>query len=112
MSRYYSMVLNVSGHNPEKAEEIMEVAKEHWSFDDDDFDDSGNNLFAAGEDSLCGGKSEEEFTTELSEAIWKVNGAFCTVQVDATYLEDLPCETHMPDEDDYKRFLEKDKEED
>ena len=108
MSRYYSMVLNVSGHNQEKSEEIMEAANKHWEFDD--FNEYNNELSASGESNLCGGKTEEEFAEEISEAIWKVNGAFCTVQVDATYLEDLPCETYMPDEDSYKRFLEKEKE--
>ncbi len=40
-------------------------------------------------------------------AIWKANGAYCEVSVDATYMESLPYETHSLDEDDYKRLMEK-----
>ena len=103
MSRYYSMVLNVSGHNQEKSEEIMEAANKHWEFDD--WSNYNNELSASGESSLTGGESEEEFAERITEAIWKANGKFCTVQVDATYLEDLPCETYSFDEEDYQRFV-------
>jgi len=97
------MVLNVSGHNQEKSEEIMEAANKHWEFDD--WSNYNNELSASGESSLTGGESEEEFAERITEAIWKANGKFCTVQVDATYLEDLPCETYSFDEEDYQRFV-------
>ena len=52
------------------------------------------------------GRSEEQFTERLSVAIWRANGGYCRVSVDATYLENLPYETHGLDESDYARLIE------
>ena len=38
-------------------------------------------------------------------AIWRANGSFCEVVVNATYLEDLPYETYTLDESDYARLI-------
>jgi hypothetical protein len=38
-------------------------------------------------------------------AIWRANGAYCDVTVDATYLESLPYETHCLSEADYARLI-------
>jgi len=60
---------------------------------------------ASAEHSLAGGESEEEFTERLAVAIWRANGGFCEVVVSATFLENLPYEIHMLDEDDYERLM-------
>ena len=60
---------------------------------------------ASAQHSLSGGESEEEFTERLSLAIWRANGKFCDVSVDATFLEDLPYEIHTLDENDYERLI-------
>lgn len=44
-------------------------------------------------------------TERLSLAIWRANGAYCDVTVRATYLEELPYETHCLDEADYARLI-------
>ena len=62
-------------------------------------------LTASEEASLCGGESEEQFTERLSLAVWKANGEFCEVTINATYLENLPYEIHSLDEDDYERLM-------
>jgi hypothetical protein len=62
-------------------------------------------LQASASDWLCGGESEEQFTERLSVAIWRANGEFCEVVVNATYLEELPYESHTLDQDDYDRLI-------
>jgi hypothetical protein len=102
MSRYYEMSVEISGHRPEKAEAIRAAAASLWEFID--WYDQDDTLRASAKGSLCGGETEEEFTERLSLAIWRANGAYCDVTVDATYLESLPYETHCLNEDDYHRL--------
>ena len=55
--------------------------------------------------SFAGGETEEEFTERLAVAIWRANGGYCEVIVNATFLENLPYEIHTLDEDDYERLI-------
>jgi len=103
MSRYYGMNVTISGHNPAFFEEIKVAAGEEWPFEE--WSNSDEQLTAYAEDNLCGGESEELFTERLSVAIWRTNGAYCDVTVDATYLETLPYETHCLNEADYSRLI-------
>ena len=107
MSRFYEMSVEVSGHNPAKVAEIQAAAEQEWPFDDwwSAEDDNAATRHASGQSSLCGGETEEEFTERLSLAIWRANGGFCRVSVDATYLENLPYETYELDEADYARLI-------
>jgi hypothetical protein len=41
----------------------------------------------------------------MSVAIWRANGGFCEVVVNATYLEELPYEIHSLDQADYDRLM-------
>ena len=104
MSRFYEMSVEVSEHDPAKMAQIQEAAEGEWPFDD--WFDSGENLTASGQANLSGGETEEEFTERLSLAIWRANGGYCRVSVDATYLENLPYETHELEESDYARLIE------
>lgn len=108
MSRFYEMSVEVSGHGPAKVGEIRAAAEQEWPFGDwwSPGDDDAAAMHASGQGSLCGGESEEDFTERLSLAIWHANGGFCRVSVDATYLENLPYETHELDEKDYARLTE------
>jgi hypothetical protein len=104
MSRFYQMSVEVSGHDPAKVSQIQTAAQEEWPFEE--WWSSGDRkTSASAQDSLYGGESEEEFTERLSVAIWRANGSFCEVVVDATYLENLPYETHNLGEDDYTRLI-------
>ena len=103
MSRHYEMSVEISGHRPERADAIRAAATDQWEFID--WSDQDETLTASAEGSLCGGESEEEFTERLSVAIWRANGAYCDVTVDATYLESLPYETHCLNEADYARLI-------
>jgi hypothetical protein len=103
MSRNYEMDIKISGYRPDRTAAIQEAIEQEWTitfaYDDE------NTLTASGEDSLGGGESEEEFTERLSLAVWKANGEYCEVVVDATYLDDLPYQTHCLDEVDYDRLM-------
>jgi hypothetical protein len=103
------MSVEISEHDPAKAPQIQAAATEQWPFSDwwfsGDEDQVSAAMHASAQHNLCGGESEEQFTERLSLAIWRANGRYCCVVVDATYLESLPYETHSLDEDDYARLL-------
>jgi hypothetical protein len=103
MSRRYEMSVEIAGHRPEKADAVCAAAASQWGFAD--WYDQDGALTASAEGNLCGGEGEEQFTERLAVAIWKANGAYCDVTVDATYLESLPQETHCLDEADYARLI-------
>ena len=104
MSRYYEMGVEILGYAPEKEDQIKQAAEGVWPFAD--WSSSGDgNLQASAQDSLGGGESEEQFTERLSVAIWRANGSFCEVVVNATYLDNLPYETHTLDQEDYDRLI-------
>ena len=112
MSRFYEMSVEVSGHDPAKVAEIQAAAEQEWPFDDWWFAGERRReqrCTHPGRDNLCGGETEEEFTERLSLAIWRANGGYCHVSVDATYLENLPYETHELDEADYARLIQDDR---
>jgi hypothetical protein len=108
MSRFYAMKVQISGHDPAKVSQIQAAAGEEWPFDDWWLSGEGDeeaSMQASAEHRLCGGVSEEEFVERLSVAIWRANGSYCKVVVDATFLENLPYETHTLDESDYVRLI-------
>ena len=108
MSRFYEMSVEISGYDPAKAKEIQAAAEAEWSFDDwwcAGADEPGETMHASAQGNLSGGESEEAFTERLSLAVWRANGGYCGVTVDATYLENLPYETHTLDEADYARLI-------
>jgi hypothetical protein len=104
MSRPYDMSVEISGYDPAKVSEIQAAATEEWPFNDWSSPDE-TTMYASAQSTLCGGESEEQFTERLTVAIWRANGSYCDVSVNATYLDDLPYETHTLDESDYVRLL-------
>lgn len=103
MSRLYEMSVEISGHRPDRVDAIKEAAGQEWPFTDW-FEHEGM-LTASEEGSLGGGETEEKFAERLSLAVWKANGEYCEVTVNATYLEDLPYQVHSLDQSDYERLL-------
>jgi hypothetical protein len=104
MSRSYDMTVEVSRYDAAKQSAIQAAATREWPFADWWSSDDGE-MQASAQDSLSSGESEEQFTERLSVAIWRANGGFCEVVVSATYLDDLPYETHTLDEADYARLI-------
>jgi hypothetical protein len=104
MSRYYEMDVEILGHAPEKEDQIKTAAEEEWPFGDW-WSTGEGDIHASAQSTLSGGESEEQFTERLSVAVWRADRSFCEVMVNATYLEDLPYETHTLDENDYARLM-------
>ncbi len=109
MSRYYEMSVEIGEYDHAKTAEIRAAAEQQWPFDDWTFSGDENQpdveMRASAQHWLCGGEDEEQFTERLVVAIWRANGGYCCVVVDATYMENLPYETHTLDESDYARLI-------
>jgi len=103
MSRYYGMQVIIEGYATERQEDIINATSAEWAFGD--WDVRNSTLEAYGQDNLCGGETEEEFTDRIAAAVWKANEGHCRVEVRATYLEDLPHDHHERSEGDYARWL-------
>lgn len=107
MSRAYDMCVEITGVKPERRERVIAACCEEWSFATGDFDDgsilgpAGRGLTASAGGRLCGGETEEEFADRIATAVWRANGGYCQVTIHATYLEVIPCESHVRDEDDF-----------
>jgi hypothetical protein len=108
------MAVTITGFQKSKLQKIKKACRAEWDFEQDDFSvetvdgdaKSLRTLTGHGMGSLCGGESEEEFSDRLATAIWKANGAYCEVEVQASYLEDdPPCEDHLRGKNDYKRLM-------
>ena len=108
MSRYFEMMLGVRGANPDCVDAIKQAAEYEWPFEDweplRDPNDT-TNFYAEGRDNLCAALGEKEFAVRLARAVWEANGAYCDVEVRATYLGELPCETYRFDEDEYEDLV-------
>ena len=105
------MVVAITGFKLDKQKEVEEAAIMEWddfacNFSTYEDADKCQVLIANGEGSLGAGESENEFARRLAEAIFKANDGPLKIEVNATYLEDLPCEIFTFDEDDYEEFKE------
>lgn len=98
MSRAYRMSVTILESDPKRCESIKEAANGEWDFSDW-FKHEGV-ISAVGESDLGGGESEDNFAAKLARAIFKANGKPCKVEVNATYLDDLPYESYSFDGDD------------
>lgn len=112
MSRFYDMSIKITKYNPAKGEAIMEEANQEWPelsdnwFDTDKLEGVAPALTSNGQDNLCGGESDDDFAVRITKAIWKANGAYCKVEVAATYLDDLPVEYLELEEEQYELLQE------
>ena len=111
MSRFYGMSIKITGHDDKQAHAIFTAIKKEWDFQDEFLNDitaqenEPRFLSAYGESYLGGGESEEQFTDRVALAVWKANGGYCHIQVEAIYLEELPYEIHTRDDDDYYQLM-------
>jgi hypothetical protein len=106
MSRYYEMDIYVRDFDEEQEAQIETAIEENWNVESIELEHA-TTIWFNGKDSLFGGESEEEFTRRVSIAVWAANEGFCKVRVTATYLEDLPNNTHELTEENFKEMLEK-----
>ena len=105
MSRSYNMFVRITNFNQDNKDQIQEAAENEWGGLGDNWyiheNEDEIQMSSESDGSLCGGEGEEEFSERIAKAIWEANGGFCKVEVSATYLEDLPCETYFFDSLDY-----------
>ena len=105
MSRYYGMSLIIERVAPDRIRYVKRSARHEWPFEDWHLFEG--DLSSYGESNLCGGEGEEEFADRLAHAIWRANKKFCEVIVNATYLEELPHETHIRSKAEYRAWLQR-----
>ena len=112
MSRAYEMTVVVEDVPVTLIKVVSEAMAKEWNFDDIvpyDVDPPGGtmrNLRGNGQDQLCGGDTDEDFTDRIAHAIWVAAKQYLAVSVDSTCLEDIPCDSYYRDEDDYDVFIE------
>jgi len=97
MSRYYHMRFEIIDFDPTKRSQIEAVLDEEWYVDIESESSTWlpkNTVIAGGESSLYGGETEEQFADRIARLVWIANGGFCLVKIVATYLDNLPCESH------------------
>lgn len=103
VSRYYHMNIEVVC-----PKDIIQGVKETvcglWDIDSEQYEEATKTLTLGGRNSLCGGKTEEEFTDEVAQTLWKSFG-FLPVTVAATYLEDPPVEVHQRTTKEFHTWL-------
>ena len=108
MSRYCEIELHFHRANPDRVDAVKQAAAEEWPFEDWyalGYPDTPTSFGSSARDNLCSGEGEHEFARRLARAIWEANGDYCEVEIRATYLENLPCETYSFDEDEYGELV-------
>ena len=110
MSQWYKMNISVDGIKKKEKEKVADAIEREWGNGDEAFEDISAHtnlpLYTyeyISEGSLCGG--EEEFTDRVTHSVWKVLGRYVEISVHATCLEELPCESHVRDEDHYEEWI-------
>jgi len=103
MSRYYNMTVTVTGAAAEHRDAVKAAAEAEWSFDD--WNEYDGALTASADGKLCAGETDRQFAERLARFIWTANRGPCQVDVKAAYLEDLPYEEFLLEEEDYARLM-------
>ncbi len=98
MSRLYNMNILVTGIPPKQYDHVAEIIAEEWNCDDQQVE--GKTLIVSAQSSLAGGETEEEFAARVAQAIWEEHG-FCTVEVQAMCLDQLPVEYHYQEKEEF-----------
>lgn len=106
MSRFYEMQVEVRDFDTTKKDAILTALQKLWPFDNTyETGEPVNYISVDGNGNLVA-KREDEFAREVTRAVWDVNGAYCEVNVIATYLEDRPYNSYIEDKDDYETWKE------
>jgi hypothetical protein len=111
MSRLYRISIIVTEYDENQVEAIFDAITQEWDIDHhychpaSTAEAGPRFLCASGDSYLCGGESEEDFADRVALGVWQAIGGYCHIKVDATYLDDLPCETHIRDDDDYYHLV-------
>ena len=101
------MYVELKNIQPERVETIIAAVSHLWNWENTDVYSNQTCIELRGKDFLYGGTSEEEFAEHLSKLIWDANEKFCEINVNCTYLEDLPYESYHQGIEEYTRFKQK-----
>jgi len=101
------MYVTIKDFKKDKKRDIQDAACLEWEFSD--WNEYSGQMSACGQSNLCGGETDDEFAHRLAKAVMEANGGPCGVEVNATYMEDLPHETYTFDKADYKSLVGKKK---
>ena len=105
MSRYYEMGVEILGHDPEKEDQIKKAAENEWPFGN--WWSSGEgNMQASAQDWLCWRRNRRAVHRAFVRGdLAGQRRLSAKSSVNATYLEELPYETHTLDQEDYDRLI-------
>ncbi len=131
MDRMYDVAIYVFGHDVKDEREVVEALStafnvdhidyerfipEHlsdseWDPVKDRFDKDGHitSVYVHGTASIEDGKPDYWLVEQISEAVWEQAGRYCVLRVNMFCTDDLPYELHMPEKEDYDKWLSKSK---
>lgn len=88
MSRKYQ--IDVTARDVNQMDAVKSWLRKEWDFDEPlQFHQT---LYLSGVGRIV--ESEEQFADRIAEEVWAANGQYCKVEVEATCLENLPCEIY------------------
>lgn len=118
MSRFYYIEVNIHEVPQELVEELRGTLLKAWTFTDievtpNEGDEpaegrrhvSTADIRAYGEDSLCGGLSDEDFSKQLVHKIWAAAKQYLETEVRTIFMENLPTDIYNFEQDEYEAFL-------
>jgi hypothetical protein len=106
MSRFYEMSITISAKEAKitKQERVaVETAVEElWDWECEEHD---GIIHATGQEYLNAGETEDHFARRCYQAVWNAVKRYVDVGVNATYLEDLPCESYESSVEDFNKIM-------
>ena len=105
MSRSYRESVDVSNYEHKNREDIIDAIEAIFEVEDIYGREGppGTSITFSMEESLSGGESEDEWAAKAARAVIKANdNKPCTIQVQMTYMEELPTETYNFYQDEEK----------
>ena len=108
MSRFYHIWFIVSTEEltGNELESVILVLQGAWDIDSNDgqLSTQAKTYSIGGDSYLTGGETEEAFAMRVIHAVWETVGKFVLMEINATYLENIPSETHFLGEADYEQW--------
>jgi len=101
MSICYRLVVEVEGVTADRQGAVIEAVGGEWEFNTDYPDPEEGTIRFTGYADLPACAAPRAFAGEISRAIWRANGGYCPVRVDATREDEDPGDEFEFGEDDY-----------
>lgn len=113
MSCYYGMFIEVHDVRDDDEFSIVDevVGREWGGCSGDDYVEDEKKFQVYHESNLAGGESPSEFTVRLAHAVWKALGRYVQVNVQVSYIEEVPTDDFGMNEEDYEEWKKKEEKE-